>query len=162
MNRMTITALALLLSNSASAEPDKILVSSHYGDATILALTGPNSDKAAVVFQRQPDDEVETCAREHEGSPSTEIAACVKKALQGGNAPIRTRRAFCSRSTVYMEFGGYSLVGHARLPDVTYGDKTYESYDIQWMCHRTGQVIPNDSADGEPEIMATFKACLSG
>jgi hypothetical protein len=143
----------------ASAQAaEKILLGPHIGHATIISITGLNSDNAIIRFRREPDDEAETCVREHPEAPSTEIAACVKSALAGGPPRLLTRRAFCSRSTLYTEFGNYSMVNTEKEKETTTIDgKPYRPVRTDWMDHRTNALIGNCSACNTPVLIDTFK-----
>lgn len=150
-----IASIALLANAQASG---KILLGPHIGDATIISITGVNSDRAIVRFRREPDDEAETCERElSEVASTTEIAACVKRALQAGRAPISTRRAFCSRSTLYTEFGNYSMVNSEKEKESIIDGKPYRPIRTDWMDHRTGKIVGNCSACNSPQLIDTFK-----
>lgn len=93
----------------------KILLGPHSGDATIVTIAGVNSDRAVVKFRRELDDEVEDCVREGgEGTNSQAVARCVKEGMAREANHTYTRRAFCSRLTLYTEFGNFSMVNHER------------------------------------------------
>jgi len=156
MLRLLFAAIASIALVSARAS-EKILLGPHIGDATIISITGVNSDRAVVRFRREPDDEAETCAREHSEAAPTEIAFCVKKALQAGRASVYTRRAFCSRSTLYTEFGNYSMVNSEKEEESIIDGKPYRPIRTDWMDHRTGKIVGNCSACNTPQLIDTFK-----
>ena len=146
-------AVAPFLASTLPSQAQKIMVSSHIGDATIVSLTGVNSDRAAVTFRRELDDEVETCVRE--GQAASE-AACAKMAKKSLDHRTATRRAYCSRATLYTEFGNYSMVAH-ELEVSTYDGKTSRMVRTDWKDHGTEKLIGNCGGCNTPQLIDTFR-----
>ena len=129
-------AIAALCLRAAQARADetnprtgKILLGTHIGDATILSLTGVDTGQAVVKFQRKLDDVVEDCARNigtsEDGTvQSGKVANCAKAGFTEWGRKVLTRRAVCPRSTLYTEFGNYSLIDYVREEDQKTGDRT--------------------------------------
>jgi hypothetical protein len=151
-------ALAVALSADGPAlAGDKILLGPHIGSATIVSISGVNSDRAVVSFRREMDDEVETCAREtgnrDDDDYSSKVAECVKVAIRQGRSRTYTRRALCSRHTIYTEFGNFSLVKWEKEQ----GSKTFRPIRTDWKDHRTEEIAGNCSACNTPQMIDTFK-----
>ena len=158
-NLALIVALALPIWAQGT---DKIAVSSHIGSATILSLTGVNSDRATVVFRRELDDIVETCVREgwpnasgqgESGSESDIAAACVIMAKKSFDPRVTKRIAYCSRLTFYTEFGNYSIIGHEVEP----GSSGRHLYRTDWKDHETEKLIGNCGTCNTPQLIDTLR-----
>lgn len=136
----------------------KILFGPHSGDATVVAITGVNSDRAEVNFLRELDDEIEDCVREG-GKPadSQAVARCVKQGMAREAGHVYRRRAFCSRLTLYTEFGNYSMVNHERETGSTENGKPYRPVRTDWKDHRTDQIVGNCNACNTPQLLSTLK-----
>lgn len=136
----------------------KILLGPHSGDATIVAIDGINSDKAVVKFRRELDDEVEDCVREGgDGADSQAVARCVKEGMAREAGHVYIRRAYCSRLTLYPEFGNYSMVNHERETSSTQDSKPYRPVRTDWKDHRTDEIVGNCSACNTPQLISTLK-----
>jgi hypothetical protein len=139
---------------------DKILIGSHIGSATIVSISGVNSDRAAVSFRREIDDEVETCAREtvrDDGEYSSKVAECVKEAIRQRDSRTYTRRALCSRNTIYTEFGNFSLVKWEREEESLIEGKKYRPIRTDWKDHKTERIVGNCGGCNTPQMIDTFK-----
>jgi len=162
--RKMIIVLGLLFAATASAlfcgsarASEKILLGPHIGDATIIGISGTNSDKAIVKFRRELDDEIEDCTREGDPSDSKTVAQCVKDGLAQEAGHIYTRRAFCSRLTLYTEFGNFSMVNHEKEAASVIDGKSYRPMRTDWKDHRTGEIVGNCSACNTPQMLSTLK-----
>lgn len=135
--------------------PAKILISSHRGDATILTLSDVDSDTAAVTFRVDLDDAIESCLREPppDDIKPAEVARCAKQVMDLNAGKQTTRRAMCSKNTVYTEFGNYSLVGTGEPEPSGEGKKMIRT---DWKNHRDEKIIGNCTACRTPEIVNTF------
>ncbi|CCD85726.1 exported protein of unknown function [Bradyrhizobium sp. ORS 285] len=142
---------------SAASAPAKILLSSHRGDATILTLSDPDSDKAEVTFRIELDDAIERCLREPppDDINPAEVARCAKQVMDLNDGKPSKRRAMCSKNTVYTEFGNYSLVGTGEPQSNGEGNK--KSIRTDWKDHRNEKIVGNCSACRTPEIINTFE-----
>ena len=157
MRPLALAALLCLAAVPACAT-DKILLGPHSGDATIVELQGVNSDKAQVRFRRELDDEIEACTREggDEASPKS-IASCAKAGMAQQAGHVYTRRAFCSRLTLYTEFGNFSMVNHERETASTFEGKPYRPMRTDWKDHKSGKIAGNCSACNTPQMLSTLK-----
>lgn len=144
-------------SASSPIRTDKILWSSHMGNATVISVKGQDSDRAKVIFHRELDDEVETCVREHprEDDKESDIAAaCVREVAKVLNRQTTTRRADCSRATLYTEFGNFSMTSHtAEVRE--YNRQTMLRTD--WKDHSTGKLIGNCGGCNTPRLIDTLR-----
>ncbi|WP_257165020.1 hypothetical protein [Bradyrhizobium sp. SRS-191] len=142
---------------TAASAPAKILLSSHRGDATILTLSDPDSDKAEVSFRIELDDAIERCLREPppDDINPAEVARCAKQVMDLNDGKPSKRRAMCSKNTVYTEFGNYSLVGTGEPQSNGEGNK--KSIRTDWKDHRNDKIVGNCSACRTPEIINTFE-----
>ncbi len=138
---------------SGGVRPDKILISPAQGFATVVSVTGQDSDRANVVFRRATDDARDFCERDHFGQ-ETAIQSCVMRSMQEQAARTRTRRAFCSRHTIYTEFGNFSMVG-LNQERFTSNGVTYVRTD--WKSHRDDRLIGNCNGCGTVQILETFR-----
>ena len=158
MRRPFALSTLLCLAAVPAGATDKILLGPHIGDATIFDIQGINSDKAQVRFRRELDDEIEDCTREG-GDPadSKSIAQCVKEQLAREAGRIYLRRAFCSRLTIYTEFGNFSMVNHEKETASTFEGKPYRPVRTDWKNHRTGEIAGNCNACNTPQMLSTLK-----
>lgn len=138
--------------------PMKILFSVRAGDGTIISIRGINSDRAEMEFRRERDDLEEDCTRNRPAAAAPAIARCVDAAMRALQGRIYKRRAFCSRNTVYTEFGNFSAVNWEREPSIRMGERSVVPIRTDWKNHRTEQIIGNCSACGTPVLIATFRA----
>jgi hypothetical protein len=128
----SLFALAGLMGQQAQCA-EKILLGPHIGDATIVEISGLNSDRALVRFRRELDDEIETCTREAgDQSDSKNIAKCVRDGVSREAGHVYTRRAFCSRLTLYTEFGNFSMVAHEKEAASSFDGKPYRPIRTDW------------------------------
>jgi hypothetical protein len=148
----------------AGGEPrtDKILLGTHIGSATITSLTGVDTGQAMVRFQRKLDDVVEDCSRNiganEDGTvPSEKVANCAKASLAEWEKKVLTRRAVCPRSTLYTEFGNYSLIGYVREEDQNMGDHTWRPVRTNWKNHRDDTIIGNCGGCNTPQLLDTYR-----
>lgn len=145
--------------SSQSSRLTKILLGPHIGDATIVSLTGVDSDKAVAVFRRERDDIEEDCSR-NLGERVSEVPRCVEKGLRDWAGKLWTRRAWCSRSTIYTEFGNFSMVNVQ--PEGPSGNGSKRLARTDWKNHRTERLAGNCSACNTPQMIDTFaKLCPS-
>jgi len=148
-----------------SADPTKgkkILLSSHVGSATVISLTGVNSEHARVTFRRELDDAIEDCARnmglgQNDDVDASKVSRCAVKELAEQKGRIDKRSANCPRNTIYTEFGNYSLVNWEKEPESSIEGKPYRPMRTDWKDHRNEQIIGNCSGCGTPQIMDTFQ-----
>lgn len=155
-----VAASIALCSQSFAAE--KILIGSHIGNASILSISGINSDKATVLARRELDDVIEMCSREippdENGSvQSQKVADCSKAALREEKGRTYGRRALCSRRTVYTEFGNFSLVDYEKEAESNHQGKAYRPIRTDWKNHRTEEIIGNCGGCSTPQILSTFE-----
>jgi hypothetical protein len=167
-NAMKIFVLPTYIAICASPAyaGDKILVGPHFGSGTILSISGINSDHAALAYRIETDDLVESCVRNtgNDGSKAdSDLAAeCTRKALNNprsimnGTPRVTKRRAFCSRATIYTEFGNFSMVDHEKEPSVTDGRKPV-MIRTDWKDHTTGEILSNGGASNTDVIIDTFR-----
>jgi len=147
-----------MVQEDAFADNGKILIGSHIGGATILRTEGINSDKAKVWFRRELEDEIETCQREKgEDAGPAEVARCAAAGLKHTRGAVQTRRAFCSRSTIYTEFGNFSMINTEKEPEVVIGGKRSQPVRTDWKDHRSGKIVGNCGGCNTPQILDTFK-----
>lgn len=156
MLSLSRAAILLLTLTAPCAAQPKLALSSHGSTATVVSIKGADTDKAVVTLRIELDDAVEYCIRGYqsdkgESATSDEIAKCTKESMQD-RRPIAVRRAFCSRSTVYLEFGNFSLVGQEI--DKEPGSRVLRT---KWMNHRTGEEATNDSVGQTAIILSTFE-----
>jgi hypothetical protein len=157
--------LAVLFATFSYVAPalagDKILLGPHIGSATIVSISGVNSDRAAVSFRREIDDLVETCAREtgnrDDDDYPSKVAECVKAEVRQARSHIYTRRALCSRHTIYTEFGNFSLVKWEKEEEFVSQGKRYRPIRTDWKDHKTETIVGNCSACNTPQMIDTFK-----
>jgi uncharacterized protein len=140
----------------------KISVGAHAGDATVLTLERPDTDNAAVYFRRELDDLVEDCTRNvsPDGNglvDSQKVSACVKEASRRENGQIYKRRARCSISTIYTEFGNFTMVHTEKESESEYEGKTYKPIRTDWKNHRTEQLAGNCNGCNTPQMLSTFQ-----
>ncbi len=156
---LALAAVILMLAvRPGWADPGKILFSPHSGDATIVDVRGVNSDRAIVRFRRELDDEIEDCTRESgEGASPRQIANCARNGLAALGGRVFTRRAYCSASTLYTEFGNYSMVNHVSEPDAMVEGRVYRSVRTDWKDHVSGEIVGNCNACNTPQLIDTFK-----
>jgi|SRR5450830_250945 hypothetical protein len=155
-----VAAFALICTPSTAAE--KLSLGSHIGFATILSISGVNSDRATVLARRELDDLIEMCAREirsdENGSvDSQKIADCAKSALRQEKGRTYRRSALCSRHTIYTEIGNFSLVNYEKEAESVYDGKTYRPMRTDWKDHRTENIVGNCGGCGTPQILNTFE-----
>ena len=146
---------ALVLGGSSHAVAEKIMVSSHIGDATIIQKSGIDTDRASLVFRRELDDEIETCVRENPkaaSNPSEIAASCARNLSRRIDRTTTTRRAYCSRNTLYTEFGNFSLVNWEK--ENSAGRVVVRT---DWKDHRTEQLIGNCSGCNTPQLIDTYR-----
>lgn len=138
----------------------KILLGSHIGDATIISVENEGSDKPTVRFKRMIDDITETCARElgstNDPKASKAVADCVKSNVKSPN-PVLIRRAWCSRSTLYTEFGNFSMIGFEKEPPTQFKGETYYTLRTIWKDHKNDQLIGNCGGCNTPQLIDTFR-----
>jgi hypothetical protein len=125
----------------------KMLLGSHIGDATVLSITDLNGDKAVALLRREPEDSFEYCNREFYGNQSA-VSKCLQSEKRDWGSKVVTRRAFCSRSTIYTEFGNYSMVNIANEGSLSRTD---------WKDHKTDRIVGNCSACNTPQLIDTFE-----
>lgn len=148
---------------STEVAPTKILLGPHTGDATILTLSGVNTDRAIATFRRELDDFIEYCNRNFPPDDNgvvdaKRIAKCLKELTTEESGRIYKRRAYCSRLTVYTEFGNYSLVGQQKEEEQRRENgKMYRPIQTDWKDHRTGKVVGNCSACGSQVLLDILK-----
>ena len=139
----------------------KILLGTHIGDATVLSLTGVNTGQAVVKFQRKPDDVVEDCARNignEDGTvPPEKVANCTKAGVAEWGSKVLTRRAVCPRSTLYTEFGNFSLIDYVREADQKMDDHTWRPVRTNWKNHRNDKIIGNCAGCNTPQLLDTYR-----
>jgi hypothetical protein len=138
---------------------NKIMLGAHTGYATIVSLTGVNSDKAAVTFRRELDDFVEECDREtgEDSMRSMKVSSCAKRSAAQDKGRVSQRRAYCTRHTVYTEFGNFSLVNTHKEAESTLEGKLYRPIRTDWKDHKTEAVVGNCSACNTSQIIDTFR-----
>ena len=145
--------------NSAVAQP-KLALTPHGSGATIVSLKGADTDRAIAVLRVELDDAVEHCIRSNRGDEdaisSDKIAQCAKETMRDWR-PV-TRRAFYARSTVYTEFGSFSLISKEIEAASTLDGKPYRPVRSNWKDHKTGEIRENSSVGGTSIILETFKA----
>ena len=142
-----------------SQSQGKILLGPHIGNATIVGSSNLGTDKPSVRFERRLDDITETCARElasDDPSSSRRIASCVQGQMKI-RQPVMTRRAWCSRSTIYTEFGNYSLVNAEKEPQSRIDGVIYKPIRSDWKDHKTDQVVGNCNGCNTPQLIDTFR-----
>jgi hypothetical protein len=162
-----VAALTVLLVEGqaiAREEPraDKILLGPHIGNATIVSLKGVDTGQASVKFQRKLDDVVEDCARNigpnEDGTvPSEKVANCAKAGIKEWGEKVLTRRAVCPRSTLYTEFGNYSLIDYVREEGLKTRDQTWRPVRTNWKNHRDDQIIGNCGGCNTPQLLDTYR-----
>lgn len=155
-------AAAIVPVCTTSTAAEKILLGSHIGSATILSISGVNTDSATVLARRELDDSIEMCAREarvdENGSvDSQKIAECSRADLREARGTIYRRRALCSRHTIYTEFGNYSLVHYEKEAESNYQGKPYRPIRTDWKDHRTEKIVGNCGGCNTPQILNTFE-----
>jgi hypothetical protein len=154
--------------NESTAQPEtnprtgKILLGTHIGDATIVSLAGVDTGQAVVKFERKLDDVVEDCARNiganEDGTvPSEKVANCVKSGLSEWGKKVLTRRAVCPRSTLYMEFGNYSLIDYVKEEDQKKDDHTWRPVRTNWKNHRDDKIVGNCGGCNTPQLLDTYR-----
>lgn len=142
--------------------PVKILLGPHIGDATIVSLSGRDSDSATVEFRRELDDLIEDCARnlgfkENNDVDARKISDCATTGTRQERGKLYKRRAKCSISTVYTEFGNYTMVNTEKEAESTIDGKPYRPVRTDWKSHRTEQIVGNCSACNTPQLLDSFK-----
>ena len=145
------------ITQPARANPTKILFSVRSGDATILSIRGINTDRAEMEFRRERDDLEEDCTRNGPATTPREISRCVDAGMRVQQGRVYKRRAFCSRNTVYTEFGNFSAVNWEREPAMRAGAVSVTPIRTDWKNHRNEQIVGNCSACGTPMLIATFR-----
>jgi hypothetical protein len=154
-------AMGHAIAKNGSKE-DKILLGTHIGNATIVSLAGVDTSQAVVKFQRKLDDVVEECSRNvganEDGTvPSEKVADCTKAGLAEREMKVLTRRAVCAHSTLYTEFGNYSLIDYLREEDQKVGDQTWRPIRTNWKNHRDGKIVGNCSGCNTPQLLDTYR-----
>ncbi|WP_316170142.1 hypothetical protein [Bradyrhizobium sp. SZCCHNRI1058] len=141
---------------TAASAPAKILLTSHRGDATILTVSDPDSDSAAVTFRIELDDAIESCLREPppDDIKPAEVARCAKQVMDLNAGKQTKRRAMCSKNTVYTEFGNFSLVGTGEPESSGEGKKMIRT---DWKDHRNEQIVGNSTASRTDAMLSTFQ-----
>jgi hypothetical protein len=149
---------------TAEQEPkaDKILLSSHIGNATILSLTGVDTGQAVVKFTRKLDDLIEDCTREFgtngDGTvDSAKVADCASQGQKQEHGRVWTRRAVCPRITLYTEFGNYSLIDWVKEPDQEAHGRKWRPVRTNWKDHRNDQIIGNCGGCNTPQLIDTYR-----
>lgn len=157
---LSFSIILNLFVHSSFAQTDdrvgKILLGSHIGDATIISIENERSDKPTIRFRRMIDDITETCARElgsnNDPKASKAVADCVKSNFRSPSLVV-TRRAWCSRSTLYTEFGNFSLIGFEREQS----QSNYKPIRTIWKDHKNEALIGNCGGCNTPQLIDTFR-----
>lgn len=152
----------LSTSQTEASKSAKILFGPHAGDATIISLTGVDTDNAVALFRRELDDLIEDCARnlgfkEAGDVDARKVSDCAKEEIREENGRIYKRRALCSKSTIYTEFGNYSMINTEKESDSVFDGKPYRPIRTDWKDHRTEALAGNCSGCGTPQMLNTFK-----
>jgi hypothetical protein len=142
---------------SADEQPktDKILLSDHRGNATIIMISGVDTGRAVATFKREIDDIVEDCVRtagnknEADEVSSDEVVKCAKESFKAWSKDVRTRRANCGRSTLFMEFGNYTLID--------YDEKENGSVRTNWKSHKDNTIIDHCTPCGTSLLVDTYR-----
>lgn len=149
------SAIVLLAATASSAVAEKIFVSSDLGDATVIQLVNPDGEKAQASFQREQDDVVDFCVRQtKKAQASTEVQRCTANASRDAEK-VMTRRAFCSRLTIYTEFGNFSMVNHEIVAGRFISGKPAVRTD--WKNHVTAEIVRNCQTCRTPEMLDTLR-----
>jgi hypothetical protein len=149
---------ALLVATGAFAgeqpKTEKILISDHIGDATIVMISGVDTGRAVVTFKREIDDIVEDCARndyknEDGDISSDEVVKCTREGLKASGGEALIRRANCLRATLSMEFGNFSLIDYVK--------EEHGLVRTNWKNHKDNKMNENCSGCGTPELLDTYR-----
>jgi hypothetical protein len=63
----------------------------------------------------------------------------------------------CSKSTIYTEFGNYSMVNSEKEAESIIDGKPYRPNRTDWKDHRNEEIVGNCSGCGTPQLIDTFK-----
>jgi uncharacterized protein len=152
----------LSASQTEASKPSKILFGPHAGDATIISLTGADTDNAVALFRRELDDLIEDCARnlgfkEDGDVDARKVSDCAKENIRQENGRVYKRRALCSKSTIYTEFGNYSMVNTEKESESVVDGRPYRPIRTDWKNHRNEEIVGNCSGCNTPQMLDTFK-----
>lgn len=150
------------LAHAEESQTGKILLGSHIGSATIISLSGVDTGKAVVKFQRKLDDLIEDCTRnmsadDNGNFDSVKVADCATLGLKQEHGKIGTRRAVCPRNTLYTEFGNYSLIDWVKEKEETVDGRTWRPVRTNWKDHRNDQIIGNCGGCNTPQLIDTYR-----
>jgi hypothetical protein len=70
---------------------------------------------------------------------------------------VLTQHAVCPRSTLYTEFGNYSLIDYVKEEDQKMGDHTWRPVRTNWKNHRDDKIIRNCSGCNTPQLLDTYR-----
>ena len=108
-----------------------------------------------MTFRIELDDAIESCLREPppDDIKPAEVARCAKQVMALNAGKQLKRRAMCSKNTVYMEFGNYSLVGTGE-PESSEGKKIIRT---DWKDHRTEQIVGSSTFSRMDAMLKAFE-----
>src|SRR5258707_15895830 len=70
---------------------------------------------------------------------------------------IYKRRALCFKSTIYTEFGNYSMINTEKESETVIDGKPYRPIRTDWKNHRNEEIVGNCSGCNTPQMLDTFK-----
>ena len=149
---------ATLILTGTSIASEKILLSSHIGNATIIKVIGTDTKHAKVTFRRSIGDITETCARETADKENEQFSDQVATCVEGSIAdmkPVYERRGNCQTRTLYTEFGNFSMINFVFEASST--DASYKPVRTDWKDHKTEEIIGNCGGCGTPQLIDTLR-----